>query len=106
MICWLIENAEHPNDSIKTERKEKEKALPYLTKLEIAGLYKDEVPLVHPTDSRNIATGAGVGVPLGIKALAATIALLYRDREVKKQIRQLQEDWVDRLKQEIQERNK
>ena len=45
----------------------------------------------QPSDSRNIAIGAGVGVPLGILALGATAMLLYRDRRVKKQIRQLQE---------------
>lgn len=48
-------------------------------------------PASRPTDSRNIAIGAGVGIPLGLLALAATIALLYRDRKIKKQIRQLQE---------------
>lgn len=32
-----------------------------------------------------------MGIPLGILALGATAMLLYRDRRVKKQIRQLQE---------------
>ena len=64
MISWLIENAQLPNDSIKTKRKEKKRTLPYSTKLEIAGLYKDEVPLM------------------------------------------LNKDWVDRMKQGIQERNR
>ena len=64
IVSWLINDVELSKRLIKTERKEKKKALPYLTKLEIAGLYKDEVPLV------------------------------------------LNKDWLDRLKQGIQERNR
>ena len=36
-----------------------------------------------------------MGVPLGILAFAATALLLYRDRRIKKQIRQLQDHLKD-----------